>query len=626
MATCIEHSCVSDSKSDIIWDGAPSFMFPSHPPIARPSRTVGDLRTDPKGLTYEPVWEGFNDFQEEVQPLFPDLAAWKCYVGPLQAPATLKLTALYLTATSTATESGDVPSDSPTYTATILPINENRASQAPTQTSGPPASKPEKAATTLPETIPGSVPKLTATTQAPSAIGGLSSKQVPSSQAADAATASSSIANVHAPASAVEAMSPTKVLASEQVPSQQSATVSSPSIAPSENVGQPAVILTSTNPQGSLIATTSPVIGSALRNEAAPIVLSSHTILTDAKAQYSQPLLGSGTSTLPAVPTLAAAQVVSVGTQVLATNSEDQYVIGTQTLAHGVPVTLGSGDAATAVVLHTFSTQDILIVGPSTMTLPKGLTALVPAAPAALTIGSQILAANSEGQCAAGSQTLAPGSPITLASGSAATPVLLQTTSSNTVLIVGSSTTTLIGAATAAPQPLTIGPYVVSVNSRNQYIVGSQTLAPGSPITLGSDAAATPVSLQTSGSQTFLIAGSTTSTLAAVATALQPITIGSQVVTANAEDQYVVGSQTLTPGGAITVSGTPVSLAPSGAQVVVGTSTEGVGNYILSGLGMGPSGRASSTLSFTGAAGRQFQSMWKLAICGIGAAALMLWL
>lgn len=498
-------------------------------------------------MTYEAVWlDSFGDYQGQVEPLFPDLGVWSCYVGDESSPDTVKVTALYLTATSTATESGD-PIPLPTYSGTRLPINEDAASQAPIKTSDPRASKPEEAATTLPET-PSSKPSLSA---------------------------------IHSP-----------VLAPNGNAGQPAATSLVSVISSSDAQGHvssmaqlPAVILASSNRQGSPVAATSLVGGSAPGNEAAPIVLNNLTISRDASAQY---------------------------------------LVSEQPLALGSPVTLGSGPAATLVAIHTSNSQTILVVGSSTSTLAAvPPSAAIPAA----TVGAQILTPNSKNQYVVGIQTLAPGVPITLGSGDAVTPVVLRTSGGHTIVIAGSSTQTLSAGLTpgivAAPAALTIGSQVLTANSEGQYAVGTQTLAPGSPITLGSGNAATPVSLQTSGSQTVLVAGSVTSTLVAAVTAPPPFTIGSQVVTANADDQYVVGSHTLTPGEAITASGTPVSLAPGGTQVVVGTSTERLGNYILSGLGAGPT---STVSAFTGAASRQLQAMGKSLSLVIGMMALIVWL
>lgn len=183
--------------------------------------------------------------------------------------------------------------------------------------------------------------------------------------------------------------------------------------------------------------------------------------------------------------------------------------------------------------------------------------------------------------------------------GTVATPVLQQTSNSDTVLSGGPSLSSGLAAATG-PQSSTIETQVMSFNGESQYIIGSQTLTPDSPITLGSGTAATPILLQTTSSNTILVVGSSTSTMVAAATEAQPITSGAESVSADTQNQYVSGSQPLTAGGAVNVSGTPVSLAPSSTQVIDGNSTQGIGGYIVSGLGGGPSAQSTGTVASKG--------------------------
>ncbi|KAK0935183.1 hypothetical protein LTR29_013211 [Friedmanniomyces endolithicus] len=203
-------------------------------------------------------------------------------------------------------------------------------------------------------------------------------------------------------------------------------------------------------------------------------------------------------------------------------------------------------------------------------------------------------------------QTLVPGSSITVGSGEATTVVALRTDSSNTLLIVGSSTST-IGPITSTPPALTIGSSVIAANSNSQYVVAGQTLVPGSTITVGSGGATTMVALQTDFSHTVLVVGSSTATVGQqqITGAPPALTIGSSVIAANSNSQYLVGSQTLVPGGsAITVSGTVISLASGAIEIVVGTQSEvvatGLGGYIWSGLGAGPTASTSAMGSRSG--------------------------
>ena len=67
----------------------------------------------------------------------------------------------------------------------------------------------------------------------------------------------------------------------------------------------------------------------------------------------------------------------------------------------------------------------------------------------------------------------------------------------------------------------------------------------------------------------------------------------------------MIDGQTLSRGGTINVDGTQLSYDQDGTDVVIGTSTEGVGlgGYIMSGFGSGPS--STSSVEFTGEAPRK---------------------
>ena len=143
------------------------------------------------------------------------------------------------------------------------------------------------------------------------------------------------------------------------------------------------------------------------------------------------------------------------------------------------------------------------------------------------------------------------------------------------------------------PPTLTIGAQTFTANSLGQYLVGGQTLTPGGVITLSG----TRISL--SPDETAVIIGSSTESLM-----IEPppdLTLGSQTITANSLNQYIIGGQTLTPGGMITVSGTRISLAPDETALVVGTSTEILGQPTdIAGVG---SNGTQGPLAFTGSGG-----------------------
>ncbi|KAK4983224.1 hypothetical protein LTR50_007344 [Elasticomyces elasticus] len=290
-------------------------------------------------------------------------------------------------------------------------------------------------------------------------------------------------------------------------------------------------------------------------------------------------------------------------------------IIGSQTVPIGATVIVGS----TPVALITSNSQTYAVIGSSTSPLQYAAASAGSAGgPAPLVIGSSTVTPNSASQYIVSGQTLAPGSSITIGSGSSTTVVGLQITGSQTLLVVGSSTSTLqvipqTGLSFhAPPTPITIGSAVLSPAANSGYIFGSQVLSPGGSITLGSGASTTVVALQTSGSETLLIVGSSTSTVhgSPPVTAVRvtpgpitvgsatitpnsasdstmtvqgsspvtagPITVGSATITPNSVSAYVIGSQTLSPGGpAITVSGTRYSLQTSGSAtlLIAGSST-----------------------------------------------------
>ena len=157
-----------------------------------------------------------------------------------------------------------------------------------------------------------------------------------------------------------------------------------------------------------------------------------------------------------------------------------------------------------------------------------------------------------------------------------------------------------------------------TVNSESALVAGTITLTPGGPaITISN----TPVSLASSAS--FLVVADDTSTIdldppTITPVTVQDITLGGQTYTADSASDFIVGSQTLTRGAsAITVSGTLISLAPAGTDVVIGTSTQGVGNLIMSGFAGG--NPANYTVSpFLGTAARSLENVKPLMLSTLG--------
>lgn len=76
---------------------------------------------------------------------------------------------------------------------------------------------------------------------------------------------------------------------------------------------------------------------------------------------------------------------------------------------------------------------------------------------------------------------------------------------------------------------------------------------------------------------------------------------------------FVIDGQTLTKGRVITLQSTRISYAADGRDVVVGMGTEavGLGGYIMSRFGGGPSVTAGVPVQlFTGSAARTFSVPW----------------
>ena len=237
--------------------------------------------------------------------------------------------------------------------------------------------------------------------------------------------------------------------------------------------------------------------------------------------------------------------------------------------------------------------------------------------PPPITIAGSTILLDTLSNYVLGTQTLAPGGTLIVVAGTTISLAPLAT-----ALIIGSITAPLTPSpAAATPRPITIGTQTITTNAQSQFLIAGQTLAPGGPpITVSS----TTISLAPSA--TALIVNGRTSPLlplpAAATTVVPPsrapalIIVGTRVITANAQSQYLVSSQTLVPGGQpVTIDSTLVSLGRSATNVVVGSSIIGLGGVIISGLGgtatqVASGGRGGSTASaytgplYTGAAGR----------------------
>ncbi|KAG9515929.1 hypothetical protein KCU93_g9329, partial [Aureobasidium melanogenum] len=123
------------------------------------------------------------------------------------------------------------------------------------------------------------------------------------------------------------------------------------------------------------------------------------------------------------------------------------------------------------------------------------------------------------------------------------------------------------GTTIAIAPVLTLGSKTITLNPSGEYIIHSQTLAPGGPAIIIGE---TTYSLAPSA--TAVIENGQTQSLAPVASVsvVQKITLGSSVITANPSDGFVYASQTISAGGpAVTADGNTYSLATSEATTYI---------------------------------------------------------
>lgn len=194
------------------------------------------------------------------------------------------------------------------------------------------------------------------------------------------------------------------------------------------------------------------------------------------------------------------------------------------------------------------------------------LTAPQPAQTAILTFADSTYTANAASEMVIGGETLTPGHSITL-SGS---PIYLSP--DGTVAVIGSSSIkqTLVTPDSSLYTPqLTLAGSTYTADPFGNFFIADQTLTPGGAITVLN----TPVSLAQGG--TFAVVGRTTQPIHAAGMTSAPVfTFNEGTFTADSRGNFIIADQTLTPGGAVTVSGTPISIAADGSVAIVGTRSQ----------------------------------------------------
>lgn len=242
-----------------------------------------------------------------------------------------------------------------------------------------------------------------------------------------------------------------------------------------------------------------------------------------------------------------AAPQITLGSSIVAQNSDSAYVYGSQTISAGGPaITVGS------------TTYSLLTSNSATFVIENGVThpvATLPAAGPTLTLGNSIITANSASEYIINSQTLTAGGPeITVGE----TTYSLGTADSTTYLVQNGQTPApapagevtndapIVSVVNAAAPAITIGSSIIIQNPASEYILNSQTLAPGGSA---------------------IVDKGTTYSLAAPGTAV--FVNGATVPISAAETAVLVAGKTLFPNSAIEVSGTTYALPPSGTGLLI---------------------------------------------------------
>ena len=356
--------------------------------------------------------------QNELQPLFPSLGLWKCKGhGIFAAPDNMKSTALYVTATSTSTESAEAARTSVQslrQAATTLPV---------LRVSSPSGGLLLAPLATVDVTA-GDVQVVDST-----------SAHKPSNARLPDTTATAAL-------SQGSSATITKPLTTDFSPSG------------THNAFSPtATALPPPNAQGSQSPATSPGKDSNTASKADSSVLLPLVVVQTSNALDTQSATTSmnkekqtaSSATVPFSQISTTRPPLQKGTQILSAKSQNHHILSHQTLIPDQPLTLSSDTATTRILLKTSNSHTVLVIGSSTSTLvitPSTAAASSSAFSSPVTsislpplvIGTQTISANSQNEYAIGDQTLKPGGAIT------ASGTTISLASSPTQLVVGTTT------------------------------------------------------------------------------------------------------------------------------------------------------------------------------------------
>ncbi|KAG4441316.1 hypothetical protein IFR05_003179 [Cadophora sp. M221] len=186
--------------------------------------------------------------------------------------------------------------------------------------------------------------------------------------------------------------------------------------------------------------------------------------------------------------------------------------------------------------------------------------------PGAIVIGSQTISQDTASNFVFGSQTLVPGSAITVnghqVSAAASGGALIL----NPAPPRSTSSPSAEASSRPAPAVVVVDGTSITGNTESGFIIGTQTLFLGSAITASGQVITLP-------SPTATPTPAPTQTQTQSPETIPVILIGSSTFTQNSASAFIIGSQTLSPGSAVTVSGQVISLSPTGNAVIVNGAT-----------------------------------------------------
>lgn len=450
-ATCLTYQTGCDVTDGFtaINDLAPTFSYPSHPPLPEGVDPGLDLVMDPKGWTYSAVLADGDCGDSPASVLFPDLGLWACtevqvcaaFIGGPQA----KKTALVLTATSTLTESGvhgppvaEISGPNSVAATTTATERVPNLFLPPLPIPATLLSADDAEATPFPEHGPG-LTKGQGEVALPPGL-----PPLPESH--------EYIYMVPVPTSYIDSLGNT-ILSTDFA-----------EVLP--------VALSSTDARGKMIISTgfSTAAAPSFLGATAPpaLIIGSQTITADSQTHFmigsktlppggsiavsgivisllpdgSEAVVGTSTVTLisrlPSTTTPPSALIVDG--QTITANLANQYVIDSLTLTPGGAITI----LGTRVSLSPDET--VLVIGTSTETLHM-------TARPALVVGSQTITADLIGQYIFGDQTLTPGGAIFI--------------SGNTASVAPAGTEAAVGTSTESLGPYIIGGFGAGLGTGN---------------------------------------------------------------------------------------------------------------------------------------------------------------